>query len=151
MSPGDGDRLDALEKKIGKVPRIFRDLKETNPELYNSVMGLDHMVWADGCLTRKQKKLIAVAIAAAMRDGHAVRAQLAGAPSTETGCAARSANPRPTPSSCACAAGSWQENASTTARARPATMARPRPATPAPARPNRDVAGPGGQFLTLGS
>ena len=80
MTPGDEARLDALEEKIGKVPRIFHDLKETNPELYNSVMGLDHMVWADGCLTRKQKKLIAVAIAAAMRDGHAVRAQLAGAP-----------------------------------------------------------------------
>jgi 4-carboxymuconolactone decarboxylase len=80
MSPGDEARLDALEEKIGKVPRIFRDLKETNPELYNSVMGLDHMVWADGRLSRKDKKLIAIAIAAAMRDGHAVRAQLAGAP-----------------------------------------------------------------------
>lgn len=80
MSSGDEVRLDALEKKIGKVPRIFRDLKETNPELYNSVMGLDQMVWAEGCLTRKEKKLIAVAIAAAMRDPHAVRAQLAGAP-----------------------------------------------------------------------
>lgn len=32
MTPGDEARLDALEEKIGKVPRIFRDLKETNPD-----------------------------------------------------------------------------------------------------------------------
>lgn len=74
------DQFDSLEQKIGKVPRIFRDLETSNPELFKSVMGLDHVVWADGCLTRKEKKLIAIAIAAAMRDGHAVRAQIAGAP-----------------------------------------------------------------------
>ena len=76
----DDPKLNALEEKIGKVPRIFQDLKESNPELYTSVMGLDQMVWAEGALTRKEKKLIAVAVAAAMRDQHAVRAQLAGAP-----------------------------------------------------------------------
>ncbi|HOT95290.1 MAG TPA: carboxymuconolactone decarboxylase family protein [Methanoregulaceae archaeon] len=76
----DDARLGKLEEKIGKVPKIFRDLKESNPELYNSVMGLDQMVWADGVLTRKEKKLIAIAIAAAMRDAHSVRAQIAGAP-----------------------------------------------------------------------
>ena len=76
----DDARFEGLEEKIGKVPKIFRDLKESNPELFNSVMGLDHMVWADGLLSKKDKKLIAIAIAAAMRDAHAVRAQIAGAP-----------------------------------------------------------------------
>ncbi|KUL00852.1 MAG: Carboxymuconolactone decarboxylase [Methanoculleus marisnigri] len=68
-----------LEGKIGKVPEIFKELKETDPDLYRSVMGLDQMIWADGALSRQTKKIIAIAIAAALRDGHAVRAQMAGA------------------------------------------------------------------------
>ncbi|MDD4253547.1 MAG: carboxymuconolactone decarboxylase family protein [Methanoculleus horonobensis] len=68
-----------LEEKIGKVPEIFKELKETDPDLYRSVMGLDQMIWADGALSKQTKKIIAIAIAAALRDGHAVRAQMAGA------------------------------------------------------------------------
>ena len=68
-----------LEEKIGKVPEIFKELKETDPDLYGKVMGLDQMIWADGALSRQTKKIIAIAIAAALRDGHAVRAQMAGA------------------------------------------------------------------------
>ena len=67
------------EEKIGKVPGIFKELKETDPDLYGKVMGLDQMIWADGALSRQTKKIIAIAIAAALRDGHAVRAQMAGA------------------------------------------------------------------------
>ncbi|HOB17205.1 MAG TPA: carboxymuconolactone decarboxylase family protein [Candidatus Methanoculleus thermohydrogenotrophicum] len=68
-----------LEKMIGKVPEIFKELKETDPDLYGKVMGLDQMIWADGALSKQTKKIIAIAIAAALRDGHAVRAQMAGA------------------------------------------------------------------------
>lgn len=68
-----------LEEKIGKVPEIFKELKETDPDLYGKVMGLDQMIWADGALSKQTKKIIAIAIAAALRDEHAVRAQLAGA------------------------------------------------------------------------
>ena len=68
-----------LEEKIGKVPEIFKELKETDPDLYGKVMGLDQMIWADGALSRQTTKIIAIAIAAALRDGHAVRAQMAGA------------------------------------------------------------------------
>lgn len=68
-----------LEEKIGKVPVIFKDLKETDPDLYAKVMGLDQVIWDDGALSRQTKKVIAIAIAAALRDGHAVRAQMAGA------------------------------------------------------------------------
>ena len=39
----------------------------------------EFVIWDDGELTKKTKKLIAISIAAAMRDQHAVRAQLAGA------------------------------------------------------------------------
>ena len=73
------EKLKKLEDKIGKVPKIFEELKEIDPEMYRVVMGLDQWIWADGKLTKQTKKLIAIAIAAALRDRHAVRAQMAGA------------------------------------------------------------------------
>ena len=73
------EKLKTLEGKIGKVPKIFQELKELDPEMYKGVMGLDQWIWADGKLTKQTKKLIAIAIAAALRDRHAVRAQMAGA------------------------------------------------------------------------
>jgi alkylhydroperoxidase/carboxymuconolactone decarboxylase family protein YurZ len=68
-----------LEKKIGKVPRFFKELTEKEPAMYDLVMKFEGHVWDDGALTRKTKKVIAIAIAAALRDEHAVHAQLAGA------------------------------------------------------------------------
>ncbi|HZD43105.1 MAG TPA: carboxymuconolactone decarboxylase family protein [Methanomicrobiales archaeon] len=76
---GKNEEMKELGEKIGKVPKIFHEIKELDPELYSKVMGLDQMVWADGALSKKSKKLIAIAIACALRDGHAVRAQMAGA------------------------------------------------------------------------
>jgi len=71
--------LASLEKKIGKVPKFFKELTTKEPEMFNLVMRFEQHIWDDGELTKKTKKLIAIAIAAAMRDQHAVRAQLAGA------------------------------------------------------------------------
>ncbi len=71
--------LQDLEKKIGKVPKFFRELTTKEPEMFSLVMRFEQHIWDDGKLTRKTKKLIAIAIAAALRDQHAVRAQLAGA------------------------------------------------------------------------
>ena len=71
--------LRGLEKKIGKVPKFFKELTEKEPEMYDLVMKLEQHIWDDGAISRKTKKLIAIAIAAALRDQHAVRAQLAGA------------------------------------------------------------------------
>jgi alkylhydroperoxidase/carboxymuconolactone decarboxylase family protein YurZ len=71
--------LQDLEKKIGKVPKFFRELTTKEPEMFNLVMRFEQHIWDDGKLTKKTKKLIAIAIAAALRDQHAVRAQLAGA------------------------------------------------------------------------
>ena len=71
--------LKDLEKKIGKVPKFFRELTDKEPKMFELVMKMEGHVWDDGVLTRKTKKLIAIAIAAALRDQHALRAQLAGA------------------------------------------------------------------------
>ena len=72
-------RIATLEKKIGKVPKFFKELTEKDPAMYELVMKFEEHIWDEGALSRKTKKLIAIAIAAALRDQHAVRAQLAGA------------------------------------------------------------------------
>ena len=74
-------KLQELEKKIGKVPKFFRELTTKEPEMFNLVMRLEQHIWDDGKLSKQTKKLIAIAIAAALRDQHAVHAQLAGAKS----------------------------------------------------------------------
>jgi alkylhydroperoxidase/carboxymuconolactone decarboxylase family protein YurZ len=71
--------LKNLEKNIGKVPKFFKELTTNEPEMFSLVMRFEQHIWDDGELSRKTKKLIAIAIAAALRDQHAVRAQLAGA------------------------------------------------------------------------
>ncbi|MFA4825177.1 MAG: carboxymuconolactone decarboxylase family protein [Methanoregula sp.] len=76
---GSEKELKTLEKKIGKVPKFFRELTTKEPEMFNLVMRFEQYIWDDGKISGKTKKLIAIAIAAAMRDQHAVRAQLAGA------------------------------------------------------------------------
>ena len=75
-----GKEMKDLEKIIGKVPAIFKRLAEIEPEMYSMIMRIEDHIWGDGALTRQTKKLIAIAIAAALRDSHAVRAQIAGAP-----------------------------------------------------------------------
>ena len=72
-------KIKDLEKKIGKVPRFFKELCDKDPEMFEMVMKLEGHIWDDGVLTRKTKKLIAIAIAASLRDQHAVHAQLIGA------------------------------------------------------------------------
>ena len=76
---GPEKELKTLEKKIGKVPKFFKELTTKEPEMFKLVMIFEQHIWDDGKLSRKTKKLIAIAIAAALRDQHAVRAQLAGA------------------------------------------------------------------------
>jgi alkylhydroperoxidase/carboxymuconolactone decarboxylase family protein YurZ len=73
------DEMKDLERMIGKVPKFFRELTVNDPKMYEMVMKLESHIWDDGALTRQTKKLIAIAIAASLRDQHATRAQLAGA------------------------------------------------------------------------
>ncbi|MDD1666081.1 MAG: carboxymuconolactone decarboxylase family protein [Methanomicrobiales archaeon] len=68
-----------LEQKIGKVPVFFRELMETQPDMHGAILAFDRHIWDDGALSRKTKKILAISIAAALRDQHAVQAQLAGA------------------------------------------------------------------------
>jgi len=78
---GTAKQLKGLEKKIGKVPKFFKELTVNDPGMYDLVIKMEDHIWSDGKLTRKTKKLIAIAIAASLRDQHAVRAQLMGAAS----------------------------------------------------------------------
>src|SRR5512136_2000776 len=68
-----------LEKKIGKVPVFFERLMDTQPDMHGAILAFDQHIWDDGALSRKTTKIIAISIAAALRDQHAVQAQLAGA------------------------------------------------------------------------
>lgn len=79
MATANPETYAELKEKIGHVPRAFKDLAASSPQMHDAVLALDSFVWADGALTRKEKKLIAVSIAAALRDTQATRAQLAGA------------------------------------------------------------------------
>ncbi|MFY9800352.1 MAG: carboxymuconolactone decarboxylase family protein [Methanoregula sp.] len=81
VKKGTEKELKNLEKMIGKVPKFFRELTTKEPEMFNLVMRFEQHIWDDGKLSKKTKKIIAIAIAAALRDQHAVHAQLAGAKS----------------------------------------------------------------------
>jgi 4-carboxymuconolactone decarboxylase len=81
VKKGTEKELHNLEKMIGKVPKFFRELTTKEPEMFNLVMRFEQHIWDDGKLSKKTKKIIAIAIAAALRDQHAVHAQLAGAKS----------------------------------------------------------------------
>ena len=50
-----------LESKIGHVPVFFKHLAESDPAMHDAVLKLDSYIWADGLLSRKQKKLTAIA------------------------------------------------------------------------------------------
>lgn len=77
--PQDTKGMKELERKIGKVPVFFRELMKTQPDMHEAILAFDQHIWDDGALSRKTKKILAISIAAALRDQHAVQAQLAGA------------------------------------------------------------------------
>ncbi len=78
-NPQSSKGMRELEKKIGKVPVFFKELMKTQPDMYGAILAFDQHIWDDGALSRKTKKILAISIAAALRDQHAVKAQLAGA------------------------------------------------------------------------
>jgi 4-carboxymuconolactone decarboxylase len=79
VKKGTEKELKNLEKKIGKVPKFFKELTETDPDMFDMVMKFEGFIWDDGALSKKTKKIIAISVAAALRDQHAVHAQMAGA------------------------------------------------------------------------
>ena len=78
-APQNTKGMRELEKKIGKVPVFFQELMKTQPDMHGAILAFDQHIWDDGTLSRKTKKILAISIAAALRDQHAVQAQLAGA------------------------------------------------------------------------
>jgi 4-carboxymuconolactone decarboxylase len=78
-SPQATKGMRELEKKIGKVPVFFQELMKTQPDMHEAILAFDQHIWDDGALSRRTKKILAISIAAALRDQHAVQAQLAGA------------------------------------------------------------------------
>jgi alkylhydroperoxidase/carboxymuconolactone decarboxylase family protein YurZ len=78
-APHESKGMKELEKKIGKVPVFFKELMKTQPDMHEAILAFDQHIWDDGALSRKTKKILAISIAAALRDQHAVMAQLAGA------------------------------------------------------------------------
>jgi len=72
-------QLNELEKDIGKVPLIVQKWADEDPALKDWVVSMDKLIWKDGKLSKQTKKIIAICVAAALRDQHAVRAQAAGA------------------------------------------------------------------------
>ena len=68
--------------------KYFPQLKELKPELFESFMGLNEKIFADGSLSTKMKELIAVAVAHTTRcpyciESHIQKAQKAGATQEE--------------------------------------------------------------------
>jgi alkylhydroperoxidase/carboxymuconolactone decarboxylase family protein YurZ len=78
-APQGSKGMEELERKIGKVPVFFKELMKTQPDMHEAILAFDQHIWDDGALSRKTKKILAISIAAALRDQHAVMAQLAGA------------------------------------------------------------------------
>jgi alkylhydroperoxidase/carboxymuconolactone decarboxylase family protein YurZ len=72
-------KMQDLERRLGS-PSLFKELMKTEPDMHDMVLKFDQHIWDDGALSKQTKKIIAISIAAALRDQHAVRAQLAGAP-----------------------------------------------------------------------
>ncbi len=48
--------LKDLEKKIGKVPKFFKELTVNEPEMFNLVMRFEQHIWDDGASDEKDKK-----------------------------------------------------------------------------------------------
>lgn len=79
MTPEHDNAYAQMKNNVGHVPLVFQGLADSNPQMHDTILALDSFIWSDGALSRKQKKLIAVSIAAALRDTKAVHAQLLGA------------------------------------------------------------------------
>jgi len=71
--------IQQIRKTIGHIPRVFFDIKEDDPEMYDIVVELDKLVWRGGKLDPKTKKLIAIGITASLRDARALARQMEGA------------------------------------------------------------------------
>jgi AhpD family alkylhydroperoxidase len=80
--------FEKFQKRMGYVPQLLELIKDTNPEMFEAINGMDEVVLKDGALSAKNKRLIALAISATRQcnacvDTHARAALYLGAKKEE--------------------------------------------------------------------
>lgn len=80
--------FEKFEKRMGYMPQLLELIKDTNPEMFDTINGLDEVILKDGALSAKNKRLIAMAITATQQcsdcvDNHARAALYLGAKKEE--------------------------------------------------------------------
>ncbi len=56
--------FEVFTKKMGHVPRLLELIEETDSEMFETISNLDKVILKDGALTEKNKRLIAMCMAA---------------------------------------------------------------------------------------
>jgi 4-carboxymuconolactone decarboxylase len=64
--------FEKFHNRQGFVPQLLELIKDTNPEMFDAISGMDEAVLKDGALSAKEKRLIAMAISAARQCGPCV-------------------------------------------------------------------------------
>lgn len=80
--------FEKFEKRMGYVPQLLELIRDTNPDMFEAIEGMDEAVLKDGALSAKNKRLIAMAISASRQcpacvDTHARAAMYLGAKKEE--------------------------------------------------------------------
>lgn len=80
--------FEKFEKRMGFVPQLLELIKDTNPEMFDAINGMDEAILKDGAVSAKNKRLIAMAITASQQcekcvDTHARAALYLGATKQE--------------------------------------------------------------------
>ncbi|AFD00278.1 putative 4-carboxymuconolactone decarboxylase [Methanocella conradii HZ254] len=80
--------FEIFHKKTGFVPQLLESIKDTDPEMFETISRLDDVILKDGALSEKQKRIIAMCLSAQQQcskcvDTHAKAALYLGATKQE--------------------------------------------------------------------
>jgi AhpD family alkylhydroperoxidase len=64
--------FEKFHKRMGFVPQLLELIKDTDPEMFDAINGMDEAVLKNGALSAKDKRLIALAISATRQCGPCV-------------------------------------------------------------------------------
>ena len=56
--------FEVFTKKMGYVPQLLELIKDTDPEMFETISNLDKVILKDGALSEKHKRLIAMCMSA---------------------------------------------------------------------------------------
>src|SRR5512146_240560 len=56
--------FEVFTKKMGYVPQLLELIKDTDPEMFETISRLDEVILKDGAMSEKNKRLIAMCMAA---------------------------------------------------------------------------------------